>query len=355
MELAPQFVRIRDRDGEVAIGRDDLIRFSGPEQVVASALCLRLFGLALPELSPDVPPQRESVRVLTAFPGQGMLDGIEMITRARSRGALVIDPQAAPPEAPPAGVGRFYFVVSVGKRARGYMLAPELFTPEFLSQVARFQEGDGSEAERADYLAAKHELIGRLLGLPDGILWRGRTEQVPEQPDDRSVEVRDHGVPLAISFEDCVRFHGRTNIGGVALGLRLMQRAIADLAPGRVPEREEIRVRTAFPGLGLRDAVEMISRAVSREAYTLDERAAPASAPEGAFGRLWFEVTIGKAKTAYVLPANAMSPEFKGLARLTHVRPLTPTEAVRWQELKEQLATTLLGVSPQEALLVGER
>lgn len=351
--LAPQFVRIRDNDGEIAIGRDDLIRFAGPEQVVASALCLRLFGLALPQLSPDGVPSRDSVRVLTAFPGPGMIDGIEMITRARSRGALVIDPQAAPPEAPPAGIGRFYFAVSVGENARGYSLAPGLFSPDFLSQVARFQEGAGSAVERAGYMAAKHELIGRLLGLPDETLWRSQSAAVPALPDDRSVTIGDHGVPLTISFEDCVRFHGRTNIGGVALGLRLMQRALADLAPGRVPEREEIRVRTAFPGLGLRDAVEMISRAVSRDAFTLDERSAPASAPEGAFGRLWFEVTIGTARAAYVLPAGAMSEEFKGLARSSHARPLSPAEAMRWQELKEQLATTLLGLSPEDALLAG--
>ena len=39
---------------------------------------------------------------------------------------------------------------------------------------------------------------------------------------DDTLTVLDHGTPLAISFDDCVRYHGRTSIGGVALGFRLI-------------------------------------------------------------------------------------------------------------------------------------
>ncbi|CAH2598981.1 conserved protein of unknown function [Rhodovastum atsumiense] len=353
MNVPLQFVRVRDRDGEIAIGRDDLVRYSGPEQVVASALCLRLFGRAFADLSPEAPPLRTSIRVLSAFPGEGMLDGIEMITRARSRGALVVDPQAAAVQAPSAGIGRFYFVVAVDDRARGYMLAPDLFTADFIRQVAAFQDGGGTAAERAAYQAAKHSLIGRLLGTGDDELWRSCEAPVPAPPPDRTVQVRDHGACLKIDFEDCVKFHGRSNIGGLALGLRLMQRAFADLSPGGPPDRSEISVRTAFPGLGLRDAVEMIARAGSRGSYTLDLAMAPPSAPEAALGRLWFEVTIGSARAAYVTPPGAMGEDFISLARLSHERSLTPPEALRWQELKEQLAARLLALSPHQALLPG--
>ncbi|MBP0574642.1 hypothetical protein J8J27_28435, partial [Mycobacterium tuberculosis] len=85
------------------------------------------------------------------------------------------------------------------------------------------------------------------------------------------IRILDHGSELVVRFDACVAFHGRTSIGGLALGFRLMQRALADLAPGRVPERDEIRFRTAFPGPGLRDAVEMVSRAATRGVYIVDE------------------------------------------------------------------------------------
>lgn len=171
MTVPVQFVAVADHDGIVAIGRDDLVRYAGPGQVVASALCLRLFARAFAELSPERPPARDDIRVLTAFPGDGVLDGIEMITRARTRGRLVVDTAAGPPEAPPAIVGRFWFEVAVGPHARGYRLADGLFTPAFVDQIVRLQDGGGTADERAAYQVAKHALIGRLLGTPDDVLF----------------------------------------------------------------------------------------------------------------------------------------------------------------------------------------
>jgi hypothetical protein len=166
MTLPLQFVTVRDQDGVVAIGQDDLVRYAGPGQIVASALCLRLFARSFADLSPEGPPLRDEIRVLLAFPGPGILDGVEMITRARTRGRLVVDPAAGPASAPRAPVGRFFFAVAIGARSRGYALAPGFFTEAFLTQVTRHQEGAGSAAERAAYLGAKYDLIGRLCGTP---------------------------------------------------------------------------------------------------------------------------------------------------------------------------------------------
>lgn len=165
------------------------------------------------------------------------------------------------------------------------------------------------------------------------------------------VTVVDAGTPLTIGYEDCVRYHGRTSIGGVALGLRLIQRAVADLSPGGHPDRAAIAVRTAFPGDGVRDAVEMITRAVSRGAYVVDCDAGPATAPEAARGRLWFEVEIDGRRRAYVVRDGAMSAEFIGLARKSHAEGLSAAEKARWAVLKEDLAATIMGLRPDEVLL----
>lgn len=169
-----QFVAVRDRDGVVAIGRDDLVRYAGPGQIVASALCLRLFARAFADLSPREPPQRDAIRVLVAFPGDGIIDCVEMITRARTRGRLTVDTEAGPPEAPPALVGRFYLEIAIGGAARGYWLADGYFTDAFVAQVRRHQDGAGTPAELAAYQAAKHALIGRLLGAPAETLFHSR-------------------------------------------------------------------------------------------------------------------------------------------------------------------------------------
>mgnify|MGYP001338072509 CR=1 FL=1 len=175
MKPPVQFVAVADRDGVMAIGRDDLIRYAGAEQIVASALCLRLFALAFADLSPAAPPRRDGIQVLVGFPGDGILDCVEMITRARTKGRLTIDTDAGPPHVPPALVGRFYWEIRIGDRACGYSLREGYFTPEFTEQVRRHQSGEGAPEELARYQQAKHALIGRLLGAaPDDLFERHR-------------------------------------------------------------------------------------------------------------------------------------------------------------------------------------
>lgn len=174
-----QCVVVRDQDGMVAIGRDDLVRYAGPGQIVATALCLRLFARAFADLSPEEPPHRDDIRVLVGFPGAGILDCVEMITRARTRDRLTVDPEAGPPDAPAAIVGRFYFEIAVGSRASGYWLADGYFTDAFVDQIRRHQDGQGTREELAAYQIAKHTVIGRLLGAPDDALFHSRKVHMP--------------------------------------------------------------------------------------------------------------------------------------------------------------------------------
>ena len=160
----PLFISVAEPEGVLSFGRDDLLKYAGPSQLIASALTLRLFAQAFSDLSPAAPPLRSDIRVLTAFPGDGILACTEMITRAWTQGRLTIDEGAGPAEAPPALPGRFYFEVWVAGRGRAYWPRPGFFTDEFRDLVVRFQDGAGSAEEQAAYLAFKHALIGRLLG-----------------------------------------------------------------------------------------------------------------------------------------------------------------------------------------------
>jgi hypothetical protein len=170
------------------------------------------------------------------------------------------------------------------------------------------------------------------------------------QQIDTTIPVMDHGSELAVSFDACVAFHGRTSIGGLALGFRLMQQALRDLAPGRVPERDEIRFRTAFPGPGLRDAVEMVSRAVTRGVYTVDETLAGPEAPEAPRGRLWFEVTVGDKVGVYAARDGALPADFVPVGRGSIAGTLDEAGKARWLELREGLAAAVMAV-PADAVL----
>lgn len=76
--------------------------------------------------------------------------------------------------------------------------------------------------------------------------------------------VYESGQPIDFTFADLMKYHGPEFPGGVAHGFTVMRHAFSIL--GDV-ERREVLVRTAFPGPGGRDAVEMVLRAVTDGRY----------------------------------------------------------------------------------------
>ena len=336
------FLEVRERDGVFAIRHDDLLAYAGPSQLIACTLTFLLFERAFADLSPGAPPRRDDIRLRTAFPGDGVHAAMEMVARAITDGRLVVDTRLGPPEAPPAPAGRFYFEVAIGSAARAYWPKPGVFDARFIDMVVNYQDGSGGPKAQADYLAYKHDLIGRLRSMAVGDLFESRdipAWAVPPPP--APIEVIDHGTLLRVSFADCVAYHGRTSIGGLALGYRLLQHAFARLSPGTAPDRDSISVFTAFPGPGLRDALELVTRVVTRGAYKADP-AADVPAPAGVTGRMYFEVEIGGRRLRLALVDGALDPEFIRLGRKSKAGEATPADEARWTELKEALAVAVL-------------
>lgn len=84
-----------------------------------------------------------------------------------------------------------------------------------------------------------------------------------------ALTIQDVDEPLEITFDDLKKFHGTRSICGLTVGYTVMRAAWASLADGEPLDRNDITVETGFPGPGARDAVEMVTRAVSREAFML--------------------------------------------------------------------------------------
>lgn len=163
---------------------------------------------------------------------------------------------------------------------------------------------------------------------------------------DNDIFVYDTGTLLKIGFEDCIKYHGRSSIGGLALGFRLLQLAFADLAVGEHPDRKEISVSTSFGGPGFRDAIEMVTRALTRGVYIVDSALATATAPESPAGPLWFKVGVGEREACYEVVAGAVGEEFVRLGKKSRAGTLTKEEAPLWTERKEKLAEALMTSAP---------
>ncbi len=164
--------------------------------------------------------------------------------------------------------------------------------------------------------------------------------------DMTTLVVLDHGEPIAISFDDLLKYHGRSSIAGVAHAFKAMERAFPLLSPGEPPERNDITVESGFPGGGARDAFEMVTRAVTGDRYRLASKPAGIEAPEAPGGHFFFRLGYPGTVVELVARAYLIPDEFIEVA--CREAP-TAAEAARAQQLKEEMANRLLGL-PAEAV-----
>lgn len=166
-----------------------------------------------------------------------------------------------------------------------------------------------------------------------------------------TLTVADSGQPIAFTLQDAFNYHGYDAVGGVVLGFRLLQRAIALLTEdGELLERRELSLFTAFPGLGARDGFELVSRMVSEGRFTLDVDYVHPAAQKGIAGSFYFKFGY-RGKSVELAPAVGQPPEsFLAMGRASKRADATEEVQRGWTDAKYQLANVLLTVSAQDAV-----
>jgi hypothetical protein len=157
--------------------------------------------------------------------------------------------------------------------------------------------------------------------------------------------VLDQGESISISFDDLLKYHGTSSIGGVAHAFKAMERGFPLLSPGQPPERYDITVESGFPGGGARDAFEMVTRAVTGDRYELASEPPAAGAPEAPGGHFFFRLGYRGTVVELVLRAGLVPDDFLEVA--CRDAP-TAVEADRARQLKQEMAERLLSLPADE-------
>jgi hypothetical protein len=159
-----------------------------------------------------------------------------------------------------------------------------------------------------------------------------------------TIDVAEQGIPLAYTFEDLMRYHGPDSPGGVAHAVKVMERAFPLLDSGRLLERREIDVQTAFAGPGARDGFEMVTRAVTEGRYVVDDALAR---PEHGPTResFVFRLTYRTRSVTVALREGYVQEE---LIMLLRKERWSAAEESRLTELKQEMAVLLLHSSAIE-------
>ncbi len=153
-----------------------------------------------------------------------------------------------------------------------------------------------------------------------------------------SIEVQEQGTAVAFSFQEMLRYSGPGSPGGVALGLKMMERAFALLEPDGRVERREVVVHTAFRGPGARDACELVTRGPTEGRYVV----VPAlERPErgDTLRTFAFSVSYRDRTVSLLLRQGFVTDEF---VRLAQSSDLTGEERQHFAQMKQALAAHLM-------------
>jgi hypothetical protein len=167
-----------------------------------------------------------------------------------------------------------------------------------------------------------------------------------------TLSIKDRDTVLHISYEDMIKYHGRFHIGGVAMAYKAMELGFSKLIPGEIPSRSKVSFASGLgqAATGVLDAVEMATRARTRDALVVDpalgrDIAAPAT-PGG--GKFYLELTYDGVKLGMALKDGLVPEEFMLLSKKAMARSLDQEGAKRLQELKEEMAASLMSKPAEE-------
>jgi len=167
------------------------------------------------------------------------------------------------------------------------------------------------------------------------------------------IRVQDRDTVLEISYEDMIKYHGRFNIGGVALAFKALELGLSKCLPvGEIPMRNKISFNSALgsSATGVVDGVEMATRALSRGCLSTDMTSGSDITttvnPDG--GKFYFEITYDGARLGLALKEGLIPEEFTEILRIAMERGLNEDEMRRLQVVKEAIAATVISMEAKD-------
>ena len=159
--------------------------------------------------------------------------------------------------------------------------------------------------------------------------------------------------PIEVTFDDLKKFHGTRSICGLTVGYTMLCAAWESLSDGKPLDRGAIVIEAAFGGPGVCDAVEMVTRAVSREAFQLvSDKQPDEQIAEAAKGVYWYKVSADGRVVELGLKPEVVPKEFVGLRRKLLAGDGTSEKRAAFRELQFEFSNRLLSMNPLDAFNV---
>lgn len=152
-----------------------------------------------------------------------------------------------------------------------------------------------------------------------------------------SIPILDHGRPLRLDCEGLIEYHGGGALAGAAIGFRAMEYAGVALSTARLWDRKDLAVVSWHGGSGVRDAIEFVTRAITRGRFELLEVEGGQNCASASAFR--FEVGDGRRVVQLLLREGLVSARFFALAGIDD---RSADEQVELARLKSAVAAAVM-------------
>lgn len=168
-------ITIKDRDTVLDITYRDMLQYHGRFYIAGVAMAYKLLERIMLELPGGAVPSREAFRFAIAVNGPGIIDGLEMATRAKSRGHLAVDADIAAninaPDAADGKGGKYYFEIAYEQQKVAFKLRDNIIPSEFQVLAHKSHDGTLDPAGASRLQTLKEEIAVFLTGADASMLF----------------------------------------------------------------------------------------------------------------------------------------------------------------------------------------
>ncbi len=122
------------------------------------------------------------------------------------------------------------------------------------------------------------------------------------------IRIKDDGRMVLLDYASFLAYHGGGALAGGAIGFRAMAFAAVELSRTELWDRKDLSVTTQHGGPGVRDAIEFVTRCVTRGRFRLErtERDGPRMSPAA----FQFTVSDGRRLATIALRTGVLTRQF---------------------------------------------
>ncbi len=160
------------------------------------------------------------------------------------------------------------------------------------------------------------------------------------------IQIADHSRLLQLDYLQLLVYHGGGALAGAALGFRAMQAAAAALSKETPWDRKELSVSSAHRGPGVMDALEFVTRCVTRGSFNTHSDDSLGN-PCGSNAAFRFRVIDGRHRLDLALREGSIPAEFFAAVQASRAQPHSDQARVELANWKRKTADQIMSIAPE--------